>query len=256
MRVIVAPSDVAPVTIVYPALFQPKLDAAAVAAGRAAEADEAARRADEARLAARKAIREAAQARVPVRVAENSKLRAEAQLAAAESDATSAASVEAKEQAEAAKAKTAADIAEFTERLAAAKAELLAKLDAIGPLREAAAAAEAARVTAEEAQRNVARNLEPVSIFISRKTQRLYVRQAFQPVLEIPVTVQDPDRPIGTHVFTAVERTGGDIEIRWSVVSLVGGLSDGGVPNHATPPHSGRGGDAEPSTDPSSHFSH
>jgi hypothetical protein len=64
MRVIVAPSDVAPVTIVYPALFQPKLDAAAVAAGRAAEADEAARRADEARLAARKAIREAAQARV------------------------------------------------------------------------------------------------------------------------------------------------------------------------------------------------
>ena len=251
MRVIVAPSDVAPVTIVHPALFQPKLDAAAVTAGRAAEADEAARKADEARLAARKAIREAAQARVPVRVAENSKLRAEAQLAAAESDATSAASVEAKEQAEAAKAKTAADIAEFTERLAAAKAELLAKLDAIGPLREAAVAAEAARVTAEEAQRNVARNLEPVSIFISRKTQRLYVRQAFQPVLEIPVTVQDPDRPIGTHVFTAVERTGGDIEIRWSVVSLVGGLSDGGVPNHATPPHSGRGGDAELSTDPS-----
>ena len=246
MRVIVAPSDVAPVTIVHPALFQPKLDAAAVAAGRAAEADEAARKADQARLAARKAIREAAQARVPVRVAENSKLRAEAQLAAAESDATSAASIEAKEQAEAAKAKTAADIAEFTERLAAAKAELLAKLDAIGPLREAAVAAEAARVTAEEAQRKVARNLEPVSIFISRKTQRLYIRQAFQPVLEIPVTVQDPDRPIGTHVFTAVERTGGDIEIRWSVVSLVGGLSDGGVPNHATPPHGGRGGDAEP----------
>jgi L,D-transpeptidase catalytic domain len=50
MRVIVAPSDVAPVTIVHPALFQPKRDAAAVAAGRAAEADEAGRKADEARL--------------------------------------------------------------------------------------------------------------------------------------------------------------------------------------------------------------
>jgi hypothetical protein len=134
--------------------------------------------------------------------------------------------------------------------LAAAKAELLAKLDAIGPLREAAVAAEAARVTAEEAQRNVARNLEPVSIFISRKTQRLYVRQAFQPILEIPVTIQDADRPIGTHVFTAVERTGGGIDIRWSVVSLIGGLSDGGVP--MTPPRGGRGGDAKPlSTDPS-----
>ncbi len=56
--------------------------------------------------------------------------------------------------------------------------------------------------------RKAARNLEPVSIFISRKTQRLYVRQAFQPVLEIPVTIQDPDLPIGTHVFTALERAG------------------------------------------------
>jgi hypothetical protein len=239
---------VAPVTIVHPALFQPKPDAAAVAAARAAEADEAARKADQARSAAMRATREAAKARVPVRIVENLKLRAEAQLAAAESEATYAASAEAKEQAEAAKAKTAANIAELTERLAAAKAELLAKLDAVGPSREAVVAAEAARVAAEEAQRKVARNLEPVSIFISRKTQRLYVRQAFQPVLEIPVTVQDADRSIGTHVFTAVERTG-NIEIQWRVVSLVGGLSDGSVPNHATP-RRGRVGDAEPiSTD-------
>src|SRR4030095_15076647 len=48
-----------------------------------------------------------------------------------------------------------------------------------------------------------------------------------QPVLEIPVTVQDPDRPIGTHIFTAMERAGTDI--RWSLVSLVGGRSDGGA---------------------------
>ena len=33
------------------------------------------------------------------------------------------------------------------------------------------------------------------------------------------LTIQDADRPIGTHIFTAVERTGA--EIRWSVVSLV-----------------------------------
>ena len=41
MRVIVAPADVAPVSIVHPALFQPKADAGAVAAARAAEAEEA-----------------------------------------------------------------------------------------------------------------------------------------------------------------------------------------------------------------------
>src|SRR6266446_762245 len=80
MRVIVAPGDVAPVEIAHPALFLPKPGAGAVAAARAAEADEAARKADQARLAAVTASREAARAMMPVRVAENLKLRAEAQL--------------------------------------------------------------------------------------------------------------------------------------------------------------------------------
>jgi hypothetical protein len=56
----------------------------------------------------------------------------------------------------------------------------------------------------------VALELEPVSVFISRTTQRLYVRRAFQPILESPVTILDADRPIGTHVFTAVEQIKGD----------------------------------------------
>jgi hypothetical protein len=64
-------------------------------------------------------------------------------------------------------------------------------------------------------------------VFISRKTRRLYVRQAFQPILESPVTIQDADRPIGTHVFTAMERIGGGVDVRWSVVSLDSGHPDG-----------------------------
>ena len=66
----------------------------------------------------------------------------------------------------------------------------------------------------------MARELEPVSVLISRKTQRLYVRQGFEPILETAVTIQDPDRPIGTHIFTAMERTDGGTNLRWSVVSL------------------------------------
>jgi hypothetical protein len=42
-------------------------------------------------------------------------------------------------------------------------------------------------------------------------------------VLDVPVTITDPDRPIGTHIFTAMERTGGDNKLRWSVVSLQAG---------------------------------
>src|SRR5712671_6595930 len=62
MRVIVVPTDVTPVEIAHPALFPSKPGAAALAAARTAEADEAARNADLARLASGSAFREAAQA--------------------------------------------------------------------------------------------------------------------------------------------------------------------------------------------------
>jgi hypothetical protein len=67
---------------------------------------------------------------------------------------------------------------------------------------------------------------------ISRKTQRLYVRQAFKPVLESPVSIADPERPIGTHVFTAAERATDDAKLRWNVVSL----RDGRAPGDAAEP--------------------
>jgi hypothetical protein len=85
------------------------------------------------------------------------------------------------------------------------------------------------RVAAAQAAQSAARNLEPISMFISRKTQRLYVRQAFQPIWESPVTILDADRPVGTHVFTAMERTNGDTGMRWSAVTLDDGSPRAGV---------------------------
>src|SRR6266705_3875954 len=105
IRVIMAPTDVAPVELAHPVLFQPKPGAVAMAAARTAEAQEAARKAAQARLDAETAFREAAQAKVPVRAAENLKRRAEAQLAAAETRLGARISAKAKEQAEGAKAK-------------------------------------------------------------------------------------------------------------------------------------------------------
>jgi hypothetical protein len=228
LRVIVAPGDVAPAEIAHPVLFRSKPGSDALAA-RTVEAEEAARKAEQARLAAGTAFREAAQAKMPVRVAENLKRRAEAQLAAAETALGSVGSEQAREQAERDKAQAIAGIAELETRLATAKSELQPKLDAVTSTREAAAAAETVRGAAAEAARQVARELAPVSVLISRSTQRLYVRQGFEPILESPVTIQDADRPIGTHVFTAMERSNGDTTLRWSVVSLDGGRSQGGA---------------------------
>src|ERR1700730_9835282 len=244
MRVIVAPTDVAPVEIVHPLLFQSKPGAGTLAAARSAEAEEAAKKAVQARLAAGTAQREATRAMVPVRVAENLKLRAEAQLAAAETALGSAISAEAKQQAEG---------AERQGKGEAARAELQSKLDASTAAREAAAAMETVRAAAAEAARQVARELEPVSVLISRKTQRLYVRQTFAPIFESPVTIADPDRPIGTHVFTAIERSSGDANLRWSVVSLGSGLSPGGTIQSHGRVRGGIGRDVEPMpTDPDS----
>ena len=58
-----------------------------------------------------------------------------------------------------------------------------------------------------------------MSVFISRKTQRLYVRQGYIPVFEGPVTIRDADKPIGSYVFTALGYRN-NAEVRWSLVSI------------------------------------
>jgi lipoprotein-anchoring transpeptidase ErfK/SrfK len=63
----------------------------------------------------------------------------------------------------------------------------------------------------------------PITVFISRKQGRLYVRQDFQPLFDVPITIAQPDAPFGTHVFTALDYAGDDhTTFRWNVVSLPG----------------------------------
>jgi hypothetical protein len=240
LRVIVAPTDVTPVEIDHPVLFQAKPDANALAAARVAEADDAAKKADQARRAAGAAFRESAQAMAAVRAAENQKRRAEALLAPAESSLGAATSDEARQQAETDKAQVTARITDLETQSDAAKEQQRQKLDALTKAREAAAAAETIRTMAADVARQATRQTEPMSVLISRKTQRLYVRQGFEPVLNVPVTIADPERPIGTHIFTAMERTGGDNKLRWSVVSPQAGPSHGRNAARAAEPASAK----------------
>jgi lipoprotein-anchoring transpeptidase ErfK/SrfK len=62
-----------------------------------------------------------------------------------------------------------------------------------------------------------------VSIFISRKDGKLYVRQSLSPVFSVPVTITASDRPLGTHVFTAaVDKADANV-MHWSVISMPSG---------------------------------
>jgi lipoprotein-anchoring transpeptidase ErfK/SrfK len=62
----------------------------------------------------------------------------------------------------------------------------------------------------------------PVSVFISRKEGKLFVRKGFEPLFNVPVTFEQPDKPLGTHVFTALAVKDDNTTMRWNVVSMPG----------------------------------
>ena len=62
----------------------------------------------------------------------------------------------------------------------------------------------------------------PIAIFVSRKERKIYVRQDFAPLFEAPITIEHPEQPLGTHVFTATDYLADGTTFRWNVVSLPG----------------------------------
>src|SRR5436190_19478181 len=236
MRVIISPNDAAPVEFSHRALFVPKAKALAAAAVRAEplarEAAEAAKTADEAKKAAATAAREAASLTAPLRKLEWLKPRADAELAFADKTLAAAKTDQAKVRAEDLKQKAAAKTAEAGTQLDRTKADAKAKLDAAAAAKDAANAAETKQADAAKAANEAKLALEPVSVYISRATQKLYVRrnthkrspdggEVFDATIEAPVTIRNPDKPIGTHVFTAVARNGAGL--RWTAVTIDNG---------------------------------
>jgi hypothetical protein len=225
MRVIIAPNDPEPVAFSHPALFVPKSEAIAAVPARvealARAASEAARTALEAKNAATAAAREAAPLTASLRKLKGLKSNADAALARAEKALDAAKTDEAKARAEEVKQKAADRVAELQTQLDAAEANAKSKLDAATAAQDAAKAAEAKQADAAKAAREAKLALEPVSVFISRTAQKLYVRRGFDAILEVPVTISSPDKPIGTHVFTAVARA--QEGLRWTAVTIDSG---------------------------------
>src|SRR3984957_20654822 len=78
----------------------------------------------------------------------------------------------------------------------------------------------------------------PISIFVSRKLSKLFVRQGFTPLFDVPVTIENPGEPLGTHVFTVMEFQNEGAAIRWAVVSSPEGFprtSEGGTTGREAP---------------------
>jgi hypothetical protein len=59
-----------------------------------------------------------------------------------------------------------------------------------------------------------------IAVFVSRKDGKLYVRQNFAPLFDVPIAIAPSDRPLGTHVFTAQTDKDDANLLHWSVVSM------------------------------------
>jgi L,D-transpeptidase-like protein len=234
MRVIVSPDNAEPVEFSHPALLVPKAEAIAAAPARAEalarEAAEAARTADETKKAASTATRETASLAASLRKLKGLKTRVDAELAYADKMVAAAKTDEAKARADDFKQKAAAKAAELGTQLDTANADAKSKLDAAATAKDAAKTAQTRKADTAKAANEAKLALEPVSIYISRATQKLYVRRpthkpapdgggiVFDATIEVPIAIRNPERPIGTHVFTAVARNAAGL--RWTAVTI------------------------------------
>ena len=236
MRVIISPNDAAPVEFSHTALFVPNAEAVAAAPARAEtlarKAEEAAKTADKAKKAAATAARETASLTASLRKLEWLKTRADAELAFADKTLAAAKTDQAKARVGEQKQKAVLKAEEAGTQLDTAKADAKSKLDVAAAAKDTAKAAQTKKADTAKAASEAKLALESVSVYISRATQKIYVRrnthkswpdggEVFDATIEVPVTIRNPDKRIGTHVFTAMARN--DAGLRWTAVTIDNG---------------------------------
>ena len=167
---------------------------------------------------------EANKAIAALRDAEGAVAAAKAKLDAAIKTVEAAKTPEAIERAKSAQAAAEAKLEEATKVAAEAGALEAAKTQEAFAAARAAWDAEKASDAATAVIRAGERSTEPISVFVSKKAGRVYIRQAWTPIHEAPVAFKDPDLTLGTHVYVAVESTEDSKAMRWLSVSLAPSL--------------------------------
>lgn len=95
-----------------------------------------------------------------------------------------------------------------------------ARRAAMNALAEANAALQRGLAKEDASRKLEAMRDRPVSIFVSRAKQRLYVRQGYDDIFDVEVTFDRPEEPVGTHVFTALAVAENKTDMKWNVVSV------------------------------------
>ena len=75
------------------------------------------------------------------------------------------------------------------------------------------------RTTAPEPEAETVLRPGPISVLISRKDRRIYVRKGLQPLFSMPVSIAGPEQPFGTHVYTVTAANDDGTQFTWTSVS-------------------------------------
>ena len=59
-----------------------------------------------------------------------------------------------------------------------------------------------------------------VAVFVSRKEKKIFVRQGMVPLFDMPITIDNPEKPLGTHVYTALQVTDEGAGMRWNLMTI------------------------------------
>jgi len=73
---------------------------------------------------------------------------------------------------------------------------------------------------AKEREKLARQRMAPLSVMISRRDQKIYVRQGLVPVFDGPVTIRDMGAPLGEHLYIATAATEDGKSLKWSALSL------------------------------------
>jgi hypothetical protein len=205
-------------------LLNPVEFAKAMKIRAAKNAEEASAAIGAARAKAEAKVREAREAAVSARKAQIALSSAKDRLGNADGKLQNATDDEDIKAAESAKAEAEAKVTDAETQLAALLEAKAAKERQASEAIKAITAIGNERKLASEAVKSWERRLAPMSVFVSRKTQRLYIRQGFSKVFDVPVTIRDPEKPLGTHLFLALrpDQNNENTEppLRWVVLTV------------------------------------
>ena len=111
-------------------------------------------------------------------------------------------------------------LAEATAKLEQASAAVIAGDSDLADAERRLDEAKTTAVAAATAQREAERRVNPVSVLISKKDRRIYVRQGLSPLFDAPIEIRDPNAPLGSHLYIATAAKDDGSSLKWSVLSM------------------------------------